>query len=147
MRKAHPITCLPFQCPHSRIPHSRVEASILKPPFSILHSGPTLIPEVALPSDISVYSCGLSPHFLFLSLSHHDYNSTSSTHKKIFYPSFRHFYRRYPHFRSYLNIKSPPPLLRQRDNKYKIAHTLPIHGSCKVESLKLLRCWHTLSTL
>ena len=49
-------------------------------------------------------SYGLSPRFLFLSLSYHDYNSTSSTHKKIFYPSFRRFYRRYPHFRSYLNI-------------------------------------------
>ena len=55
---------------------------------------------------MDVYSYGLSPHFLFLPLSHHDYNSTPPTHKKIFYPSFRRFYRRYPHFRSYLNITS-----------------------------------------
>ena len=45
-----------IQCPHSRIPHSRVEASILNPPFSILHSGPTLIPEFALPFDTFLQS-------------------------------------------------------------------------------------------
>ena len=30
-----------------------------------------------------MYSYGLSPHFLFLSLSHHDFNSTSSTHNPL----------------------------------------------------------------
>ena len=35
----------------SRGLHPRADAFILNPPFLILHSGPTLIPEVALPSD------------------------------------------------------------------------------------------------
>ena len=35
----------------SRGLHSRADAFILNPPFLILHSGPSLIPEVALPSD------------------------------------------------------------------------------------------------
>ena len=41
MRGAHPITCLPFQCPHSPFPsrdlHSHAVASIPDPPFPKLH--------------------------------------------------------------------------------------------------------------
>ena len=65
MREAHPIICLPFQCP--LILHSRAETFIPMTwlPFPILHSGPTLIPEVALPSDTLTHSYAC---FLYTSL-------------------------------------------------------------------------------
>ena len=48
---------------------------------------------------MNVYSHWLSPLSFVLILQ-----VTTTTHK-TFYPSFRRFYRRYPHFRSYLNIR------------------------------------------